>query len=125
MAIVPERTTKMKRHPVLSAALLLVLLATFAAAAQAAGAPSPTPAVVAPAAPAAVAPLATTQPPWDPAILSGLAPQATPMSANDNPLAQIAQPAFCPPPCLGCRPPLRCTGPCQVNMGCTICRCST
>jgi len=115
----------MKRHLALSAALLFILLATFATGAQAA-----TPAVASqaapattttPATPAVVAPAASL-PAWDPAILAGLAPAPTPVS--DNPLAQIAQPAFCPPPCLGCRPPLRCTGPCQVNMGCTICRCT-
>jgi hypothetical protein len=113
----------MKRNH-LSPLLLVLALVLVATAAQAAG--SAPASLAAPVASVAASAPATavelpSMPAWDPAILTGL-PVPGEMKSELPPA--FLPPSFCPPPCIACIAPRRCTGPCQVHSGCTICACS-
>jgi hypothetical protein len=99
--------------------LVLVPLLAFALAGTAAQTPASAPAAaaVAPAPVPAAGPPALT---LSPAICGGL---PGPGAMKSEALLPLPTPAFCPPPCPACNPPSRCTAPCQVHFGCTICTC--
>jgi hypothetical protein len=96
--------------PSLPSSLLVCLVLVLAATAAA----NP------PAAPAAVPAVAAAAPLWNPAILASV---PAPSEAKSEIPLPFLQPGFCPPPCIGCQPPYRCTGPCQGYSGCTFCAC--
>jgi hypothetical protein len=92
--------------------LVLVPVLAFAlagTAAQVAASPPAATAVAPAPAPAAGPPVL----PWGPALCE---------MKSEEPLL-LPTPAACPPICPACKPPSRCTLPCQVHFGCTICTC--
>ncbi|HXO21970.1 MAG TPA: hypothetical protein VOA87_18805 [Thermoanaerobaculia bacterium] len=110
----------MPRHRSLSTLLFLLLLALAAMATAAPPAAVAPTAAIAPIAPTAPAVASPSTPAWDPAILAGL---ETPVPAkSDNPLSQVVNPSFCPPPCIACPKPRHC-GSCHIVDGCNQCTC--
>jgi hypothetical protein len=92
--------------------LVLVPVLAFALAGTAAQAAASAPAATA----VAPVPAPTAGPPalpWGPALCE---------MKGEEPLL-LPTPAACPPICPACKPPARCTVPCQVHFGCTICTC--
>jgi hypothetical protein len=104
--------------PSLPSFLLVCLVLALAATAVQAATSAPVSPAAQPAPAATVAP--PSVPAWSPAILAGL---PSPGEVKSEVSLPFLQPSFCPPPCIGCQPPYRCTGPCQSNSGCTFCAC--